>query len=105
MLKVRVIAGVNRDLIHARRWYQRQNPGAARRLDDAFQHSLSEIARVGHALSENILGFRHVLLNRFPHAVYFRIHDGVAIVTTMQHTARDPKKLETILRHRRHHQP
>jgi len=105
MLKVRVLVYVNHDLIHARRWYQFQNPDASRRLDEAFQRGLAEIAKTGHALSEDILGFRHVLLSRFPYAIYFRIQDRIAIVTAVQHTARDPRRLETILRHRHRRNP
>ena len=99
-MKVRVLKLVHGDLHKAQRWYERQQRGLAAEVEREFFAALHELEKIGPALSENVLGYRHVWLERFPLTLYFRIHQDVAIVTVMRHGSRDPKSLDTILRRR-----
>lgn len=101
MLKVRVLTLVHRDLERAQRWYRRIDPRLAADLEAEFCRALDQIASTGASVSEDALGLRHLRLRRFDdYALFFRVRGDTASVRVMFHASRDPKRLDTMLRHR-----
>jgi plasmid stabilization system protein ParE len=100
MLNVRILPVVYEDFDDIERWYERQREKLGLEFAASYYDALGEIERVGHAVAENVLGFRAIRLRNFPCSVLYRVHDGIAYVTAISHAARDPKRLDNLLRRR-----
>jgi plasmid stabilization system protein ParE len=94
---LREVAG---DVREAAAWYGVRNP----QLRQAFRDAL----KAGVAAAQENPGrfrcvhgdFRRILLERFPYAVWFRIHLDTVVVVCVFHCARDPEELKRLLSER-----
>ena len=86
---------VRDELDDAHDWYEQRQPGLGGDFLDEVQRVLAEITanpvRYGFADSD----IREGLLNRFPHAVYYRVLADRIRVLAVFHTARDPSRWQS----------
>ena len=81
---------VQPDIDSAFRWYERQRPGLGAEFLEAVEDALTEISdhpkRYGFAERD----VREFALNRFPHAIYYRVLPNRVRILAVHHSARDP---------------
>jgi toxin ParE1/3/4 len=91
-LKTRIIItpAAELDLAESRDWYESIRSGLSRDFELAFDAAVSRIARhlLAYALADR--GCRRALLQRFPHAVFYRqVPEAIQVVAVL-HTSRSP---------------
>lgn len=68
------------------------------RLVEEWEQAAATIAQMGASFASVHTHYRHILLPRFPFAIYYRVQGDEAFIILLQHTARDPDNLPAILR-------
>ena len=71
------------------------------RFISTFYASLPHIQQDGQIYRVVLQGFRRVILNPCPYAVYYRYHQNLVVIVLVFHAARSPKQLKKLLRERR----
>jgi plasmid stabilization system protein ParE len=79
------------DLAETRDWYDAIRAGLSRDFELAFDATLCTIARHPEAFGTVSGGLRRALLQRFPHAVFYRLTPAAAQIVAVLHTNRDPR--------------
>jgi toxin ParE1/3/4 len=79
------------DLAESRDWYESVRPGLSRDFELAFDAAICRIARHPEAYSVASPGLRRALLQRFPHAVFYRHGADAVQVVAVLHTSRHPR--------------
>jgi plasmid stabilization system protein ParE len=78
------------DLAESRDWYESIRPGLSRDFELAFDAALCRIARHPQAYEEVGYGLRRALLQRFPHAVFYRQGPDAVQIVAVFHPSRHP---------------
>lgn len=78
-MTVRILRSALDDLIEARRFYDLQQEGVGEYFFQCVFDDVDALARYAgvHAIH---FGFHRFLLNRFPHAVYYRLRDDEVVI-------------------------
>ncbi len=79
------------DLAESRDWYESVRPGLSRDFELAFDAAACRIARHPELYGVAGYGLRRALLQRFPHAVFYRQETDIAQVIAVLHTSRHPR--------------
>jgi plasmid stabilization system protein ParE len=88
-MKVHILSVAKQDLKDISHFYDSQQPGSGKRIRDSLRkdiRSLSSIAGI-HAWD---YGCQRMLATKFPHAIFYRVHGGAAIVIAVLDMRRDP---------------
>jgi hypothetical protein len=102
MRALRILPEVLEDTAQAARWYNDEGyVGLGDRFLAVFYSSLPYIQQQGEIYRPVYKGFRRILLNPFPYAVYYRFHGDWVVVSLVIHAARRPGLLRKLLRERR----
>ena len=90
-MRVVFTAAADEDLESARAWYEQERPGLGSEL-------FAEAARVLAVIANHPFRFRVVrhklrraLVQRFPYAIYYRVHRKTVTVEGFFHGSRDPR--------------
>ena len=79
------------DLAGIEDWYEGQQVG----LGAEFRHAIDELVRrIGNnplAFPERYRANRRALVRRFPYVVWYRLHEGDAVILACLHGRRDPR--------------
>ncbi len=95
-MKVKVLRSALDDLVAGRRFYNRQEQGIGSYFFDSLFSEIDSL--VLHAGIHRIqFGFHRLLTKRFPHAVYYRVIDGEAVVFRVLDCRRNPKWIQRSL--------
>ncbi len=100
MTQLRILPEVFQDTAEAANWYDERESGLGDRFLICFRGAYTPIRTNPFAYKFAYMNYRKVLLDPFPYALYFRVHDEIAIITLVFHTARNPRTLQRILRKR-----
>ena len=80
------------DIEEARQWYEQQRPG----LGNEFLDEISRAIRILEEQPERrpiyYLGFRRLLIRRFPYKVFYRVEGARVIVFRVMHAKRDHQR-------------
>ncbi len=98
---LRFLPEVEDDAINGYLWYEMKSPGLGEEFLRMFYSCVGDIPRNPLLYQKVYNEFRRCLLRRFPYAIYFIIRNGQIIVTGLFHCARDPRTVESKLRHRK----
>jgi toxin ParE1/3/4 len=85
------------DVEHAIRWHEAERPGRGIKLIESLDAAIELIEHQSAAFAVVALGFRSVVLRRFPYRLYFRIEGEQVVVHALFHTALNPTRLLTRL--------
>ena len=95
-MKIRVLTAASRDLIHAKKFYERQDEN----LGDYFVDSLSsdiDSLLIYAGTQRKICGYFCMLSKRFPYAIYYRVESNeiriYRVLDCRQHPAKTIKAL------------
>ena len=102
MKALRLLPHVLEDVAQAARWYDEEGHiGLGARFVSVFYSSLQHIQQDGQIYRVVYRGFRRVILNPFPYALYYRYYRQFVVITLVIHAARNPKRVKRLLRERR----
>jgi plasmid stabilization system protein ParE len=79
-------------------WYENQQSGLGAEFRDAVDDLFGRIRDNPLASPERYRGNRRALVRRFPYVVWYRLHEGDAIVLACIHGRRDPRLARTRVR-------
>lgn len=80
---------VQDDIRDAYRWYERQNPAAARRFIDALDDKLAEVRAVPHTFPwHRVHPVRQALVTGFPYRLLFREEGDRVMLFAVMHQKR-----------------
>jgi plasmid stabilization system protein ParE len=99
-MKLRVLPEAFRDLAEAVDWYNNQQEGLGEEFESLFYTRVESLT--GNSLRHAVAyrDIRRILLNKFPYAVYYRIHLQEIVISLIFHSARNPIILRRLLRSR-----
>jgi plasmid stabilization system protein ParE len=78
------------DVIDARAWYERQQPGLGNRFITALDELLARISQTPEIYAVVLKTVRRAKLRRFPYLVYYRVLKDTAEVLAVLDARRDP---------------
>jgi plasmid stabilization system protein ParE len=90
-LPVTIAPAAEADLMEAIGWYESQHPALSFDFRLSLDAALGHIARYPESCALVAPAVRRSLLNRFPHAVYYRRKKATIEVIAIIHTHRDPR--------------
>jgi len=100
MIDLRILPEVFQDTAAAADWDDEKEFGIGDRFLSSFRSTDNPIRIKPHSFTIIYKNYRRVLLEPFPYAVYFRLHDEHAIIALVLRTARNPATLRRKLRSR-----
>lgn len=102
MKDIRILPAVLHDIAEAAEWYDDDGyHSLGDRFIATFYSYLPTIQQNGHIYRTSYQDFRKILIKPFPYSVFFRLHDGVWIISLLIHAARRPSRVRRILRNRK----
>ena len=78
-------------------WYEDKEPGLGFRFLHDLDVLYAAIARRPEIFQPVRSGFRRALLRTFPYAIFFESDDGLAVIHSVFHCARNPAELQSRL--------
>ena len=95
-MKVRVLDPAFEDLIAGRQFYDRQQEGVGNYFFTSLFADIDSLEE--HAGIHRIkFGYHRMLASHFPHAIYYRVLEGRAVVYRVLDGRRDPKWIRKAL--------
>jgi plasmid stabilization system protein ParE len=79
----------------ARQWYEKQQPGLGARFMNAIDEVIRQIVSNPLAFPMVHGEIRRALVDRFPFAVYFRLHARDVVVLAVMHGRRRPRRWQS----------
>jgi plasmid stabilization system protein ParE len=86
------------ELRDAYEWYESQEHGLGERLLVAAGAAFLRIIRNPELYPVRFGAMRRTLVDTFPYAIFYTIHDEKVIVHAVFHTSRNPERLKSRLR-------
>jgi plasmid stabilization system protein ParE len=90
MLDYRFTHRAERDLLSARRWYNRQDVDLGARFAKDVGSAIEFIRKKPDALVQLADGTRAIRCRDFPYRIYYRIDRQIIVVLAVYHTSREP---------------
>jgi plasmid stabilization system protein ParE len=100
-MKLRVLPEAFRDLAETVDWYNARQDGLGEEFEWRFYTRVESLPGNPLACAVAYRDFRRLLLNKFPYAVYYRIHRQEIVISLIFHAARNPATLRRMLKSRR----
>ena len=98
-MKVRILTLACRDFTAGQRFYERQGVDVGEYFLDSVFADIDSLTLYG-GIHRKIFGFHRLLAKRFPHAIYYRVEDGITVVVyRILDCRQDPAKTSRALRH------
>lgn len=91
MREYRFTPRAERDLVAARRWYNRQSIDLGTRFAAAIANAIDFVRNMPAALAVVRGEVRAVPCRDFPYRIYYRIAGDTIVILAVYHTARDPE--------------
>ena len=82
------------DALEAYDWYEQQRTGLGVCFRDALDAAVGRLAQNPRAFPVMYGDLRRVLVQRFPHAVYYRVYPSQVSVVAVFHGRRNPRILK-----------
>jgi plasmid stabilization system protein ParE len=89
--RLRIRSDARRDVLSARRWYERQSAGLGDRFGEELAAAISSIHEQPFLYATIYRNVRRAMTRRFPYAVYFIVDRDRISVLRVLHQARDPR--------------
>lgn len=96
-MKVRILRPALEDLADGRRFYDRQQAGVGAYFFDSLFSEIDSLERRA-GIHPIRFGYHRLLARRFPHAVYYRVIGGEAVVFRVFDCRRDPAWIRKALK-------
>jgi len=85
------------DIQSAYQWYEDQEAGLGQRFLKHLDSTFELIAAFPWNYPLRTKAYRRGFVDKFPYAVYFKLHEEKIVVGYIFHTSRNPKRLPTRL--------
>ena len=92
-MEVTILAGAESDLWTAWVHYESLNPGLGAKFDEAVLSSLQRLARFPASAPLFAGEFRRLLLLRFDHGIFYRIHGSRLVVAAVIDLRKNPEEI------------
>lgn len=89
-MEVIFLPGAEDDLFAAWQCYEQVVPGLGDRFEAEVRAGLARLAEFPEAASHYAGEFRRLLVRRFEHGVFYRVHGGRVVVTAILDLRQDP---------------
>lgn len=101
MRDFRILPEVADDVAEAADWYDKEGfQGLGERFLRTIGAAIAHIQKTGEVHRPVYSDFRRVFLKPFSYALYYRYHGKLLIIALVIHVARDPARVQTLLRAR-----
>jgi len=74
----------------ARRWYFERSRGAAIAFDEALALAVQQLVDHPNRWAKHLHGTRHVILQKFPYVIVYRVLDSAIEIVAVAHEKRRP---------------
>jgi hypothetical protein len=102
MTEVLILPEVSGDVADAANWYDLEGyVGLGDKFLTAFYSYIAILQEHGEIHRTVYSDFRRILLRPFPYSLYYRYHGGKLIISLVIHAARNPERIQGLLRERR----
>ncbi len=95
-MKVRILRPAFDDLAAGQQFYDRQEIGVGNYFLDSLFADIGSLA-LSAGIHPIRLGYHRLLANRFPHAIYYRLIAGEAVVFRVLDCRRSPGRIRSAL--------
>src|SRR5712692_2142882 len=95
-MKVRILRSALEDLAAGRDFYDRQEEGVGEYFFNSLFAEIDSLALYA-GIHPIRFGFHRLLARRFPHAIYYRVISGEAVVFRVLDCRRDPRWIRKTL--------
>ena len=96
-MNVSILQPAKLDLAECRDFYDRQDKGAGDYFVDGIMADIMELEHTA-GIHRIVLGFHRLFATRFPHAIYYKVQDGEALVFRVLDCRRNPRWIARQLR-------
>jgi toxin ParE1/3/4 len=79
------------DVLDAFAWYEERREGLGALFRSAVDDAVTRIAEAPLSPAVLYRDLRHVLVRRFPYAVYYRVYPSTVVVVAVVHGRRHPR--------------
>ena len=85
---------VDRDIIEAEAWYNKQQPGLGAEFNRGVRENIRKLAADAliYPLRNRKLGVRWMIAGRFPYRIVYQVKQNTVIVLAVIHAARHDKE-------------
>ena len=95
-MTIRVLPSAMADLAEGRAFYKRQKEGLDAYFVDSLFSDIDSLALYA-GIHRKFGNYHRLLSKRFPHAIYYRIHENVVEVWRVLDCRQDPAKIKRAL--------
>ncbi|MDA0806829.1 MAG: type II toxin-antitoxin system RelE/ParE family toxin [Planctomycetota bacterium] len=74
----------------ARRWYFERSRSAASAFDESLALAMQQVADHPNRWAKHLHGTRHIVLQKFPYVVVYRVLESVVEIVAVAHEKRRP---------------
>jgi plasmid stabilization system protein ParE len=97
-MEVVILAGAESDLFEAWQRFEELVPGLGERFDQSVKSGLARIALHPESAARYLGEMRRLVLQRFDHGIFYRIHGQRIVVTAVLSLWLDPEDIERRLK-------
>ena len=95
-MTIRVLPSAMADLAEGRRFYDRQGEGLGSYFVDSLFSDIDSLSLYA-GIHRQVGNYHRLLSKRFPHAVYYRVHENCIEVWRVLDCRQDPAKIKKAL--------
>jgi hypothetical protein len=88
-VRIEILGPAEKDLEEGFRFYEAREPGLGSYFLDSVYSDIDSLAFYA-GIHHMVFGYHRLLAKRFPFGVYYRVVDGVALVTAVLDCRRNP---------------
>lgn len=89
VVRVKILDAAARDLEEGYRFYERQSPGLGAYFLDSLYSDIDSLSYF-EGIHRVVFGYRRLLSNRFPFAIYYRMLEDEVLVAAVLDCRRNP---------------
>jgi plasmid stabilization system protein ParE len=91
VISVAFAAEAETDVLDAFAWYEERREGLGALFRNAVDAAVTRIAQAPLSPAVQYRDLRHVLVRRFPYAIYYRVYPKAVVVVAVVHGRRHPR--------------
>ncbi len=88
-MKIEITAEAEFDISQGYWYYEQQSPGLGSYFRDSVVNDIESLAFYA-GIHEVVRGHHRMLAKRFPYTIYYRIHEGMAVVVAVLDARQKP---------------
>ena len=92
-MEIVILAGAETEMFEAWTRYEELMPGLGDRFDGAVRGALKIAAQFPESAPRYAGEFRRLLVRRFTHGIFYRVHGGRLVVTAVLDLRQDPSAI------------